>query len=76
MFLFFSFKLSARERTEWLMEAMDYLPEQQRKILSLRYLEGLSVAETAQRLSLGESAVKMATLRALKYVAERFKRRE
>lgn len=41
------------------------LPDRDREVLVMRYLEGLSVAEIAEVLQLGESAVKMRQLRAL-----------
>lgn len=42
------------------------LPEKQRNILRLVKLEGLSVKETAEKLSLGESDVKVSLHRAMK----------
>src|SRR5579883_3434748 len=49
---------------------LDRLPESYRSVLSCRLLEGLSVAETAGRLGISESYVKVLQHRALKRAAE------
>ncbi len=53
-----------------LREALGELSRLDRAVLVLRYLEDLSVAETAQRLDLSEGAVKNRSLRALARVRE------
>jgi RNA polymerase sigma-70 factor (ECF subfamily) len=46
------------ERRGRLLDALADLPERQGEAIRLRYLEGLSVAETGQRLDASESAIK------------------
>ncbi len=46
------------------------LPENYRKVLELRFLEGLSVKETAQRLGISESNAKVLQHRALRMAAK------
>lgn len=54
-----------------LQEALAGLAQLDRAVLVLRYLEDLSVAETAERLDLSTGAVKNRSLRALARVRER-----
>lgn len=54
----------------WLQEALAGLGRIDRAVLVLRYLEDLSVAETAERLDLTPGAVKSRSLRALARVRE------
>jgi RNA polymerase sigma-70 factor (ECF subfamily) len=53
------------ELHERVRAALAALPARDREVLVLRYLEGLSTAEVAGVLGLGEGAVKMRQLRAL-----------
>jgi RNA polymerase sigma-70 factor (ECF subfamily) len=53
------------ERTEAVQEAIADLPADQQRVCALRYVEGLSVADTAERLGITEPAVKGLTRRAL-----------
>ena len=53
-----------------LRTALGELSPTDRAVLVLRYLEDLSVAETADRLSLSEGAVKNRSLRALARVRD------
>jgi RNA polymerase sigma-70 factor (sigma-E family) len=53
-----------------LREALRELPRLDRAVLVLRYLEDLSVAETAERLGLSPGAVKNRSLRALTRMRE------
>jgi RNA polymerase sigma-70 factor (sigma-E family) len=54
-----------------LLEALGELPALDRAVLVLRFLEDLSVAETAERLALSQGAVKNRSLRALARMRER-----
>jgi RNA polymerase sigma-70 factor (ECF subfamily) len=54
------------EECERVRAVFDRLPPPDRAFLELRYIERLSLAEIAERLGLGPSAVKMRHLRALK----------
>jgi RNA polymerase sigma-70 factor (sigma-E family) len=56
--------LPAEERTA-LFEALQALPTMQRKVVVLRHWLGLSVAETAQELRIGEGTVKSHSSRGL-----------
>jgi RNA polymerase sigma-70 factor, ECF subfamily len=58
-------QLVHKELRERVRAALDALPNGDREVLVLRYLEGLSTAEIAAVLDLGESAVKMRHRRAL-----------
>lgn len=57
----------AKRDVEQLLNA---LPENKRELLRLTKIEGLSTAETAQRLGLSRSAVKVGVHRALKTLAQ------
>lgn len=46
------------------------LPDQQRQVVSLRYLQGFSIKETAELIGTTEGAVKMACLRGIKTLHE------
>jgi RNA polymerase sigma-70 factor (ECF subfamily) len=59
------------ERAEHLRAALARLPDAQAEALSLRYLEGLSLAEAAQRMQRSESALKALVTRAFAVLAER-----
>lgn len=60
-----------RERGTLLKEAVDGLPDDQAEAVRLRYLEGLGVAETAERLGRSPAAVKALVSRGLLGLAER-----
>jgi RNA polymerase sigma-70 factor (ECF subfamily) len=51
--------------------ALSQLPERARRLLVALKIEGASVAETAARFAMSESAVKVASHRAMKSLAER-----
>ncbi len=55
---------------EWAQELLDALPDNYRRVLELRILEGCSVAETAQVMDITENYVKVLQHRALKKAAE------
>jgi RNA polymerase sigma-70 factor, ECF subfamily len=57
--------LSRQERRAAVRAALDQLPERDREVLVLRFLEELSTADTAAVLGVGEGAVKMRVVRAL-----------
>lgn len=66
-----SARLRRRERRESVRAALDSLPERDREVLVLRYLEDLSTADAAAVLGVGESAVKMRLVRALQRLRDR-----
>jgi RNA polymerase sigma-70 factor (ECF subfamily) len=63
-------KLLKSEMLERVRIALDELPERDREILVLRYLEQLSIAETAAVLKVNNAVVKMRHLRALERLRE------
>jgi RNA polymerase sigma-70 factor (ECF subfamily) len=58
------------ERAGLVANAIDALPPDQARAVRLRYLEGLSVAETADRLDRSPAAVKMLVSRGLAALAD------
>jgi RNA polymerase sigma-70 factor (ECF subfamily) len=60
-----SARLRRRERRQRVRAALESLPERDREVLVLRYLEDLSTADAAAVLGVGEGAVKMRLVRAL-----------
>jgi RNA polymerase sigma-70 factor (ECF subfamily) len=64
-------RLMWQERLQELAQAMGRLPEDQRTVLELRYLQGLSVAEVCQRMGQGTSSVANLLYRGLKALRER-----
>jgi RNA polymerase sigma-70 factor (ECF subfamily) len=71
-----SARLRRVERQTRVRQALNRLPECDREVLVLRYLEQLSTAEAASVLELGESAVKMRLLRALQRLRDTLNRSE
>src|SRR5262245_28540477 len=63
--------LMRQERLLELAEALGRLPEDQRTALELRYLQGLSVAETCRRMGRGTPSVANLLCRGLKALRER-----
>jgi RNA polymerase sigma-70 factor (ECF subfamily) len=61
-----STSLRRRERGDWVRAALAALPDRDREVLVVRFLEDLSTADTAAVLGVGESAVKMRLMRALR----------
>src|SRR5262249_12847477 len=57
--------LRRRERRERVRSALESLPDRDRGVLVLRYLEDLSTSDTALVLGVGEGTVKMRLVRAL-----------
>jgi RNA polymerase sigma-70 factor (ECF subfamily) len=64
-------RLMRQERLLELAEALARLPEDQRTALELRYLQGLSMAETCQRMGRGTASVANLLYRGLKGLRER-----
>jgi RNA polymerase sigma-70 factor (ECF subfamily) len=62
---------AGNERAARVREALADLPGEQGEALRLRYLEGLTVAEAAERLGKSEGAVKMLVSRGLAALADR-----
>lgn len=60
-----SARLRRAERRDRVRLALESLPERDRDVLVLRYLEDLSTADAAAVLGIGEGAVKMRLVRAL-----------
>ena len=60
-----SARLRRQERRDRVRSALAALPDRDREVLVLRYLEDLSTADTAAVLGVGEGAVKMRLVRAL-----------
>lgn len=67
-------RLWAKENVDRVVLAVEALPDSHRRVITLRYLMGLSVAEAARRLAMTEAAVKMATLRGLQELARTFRK--
>jgi RNA polymerase sigma-70 factor (ECF subfamily) len=63
--------LEARERMEQVEAAFDHLTEEQREIVTLAYLVGLSRQEIAAQLGKSEGAVRATLHRALVRISER-----
>ncbi len=68
--------LRREERRARVRAALERLPERDREVLVLRYLEQLSTVETAAVLGAGESAVKMRLLRGLQRLRDLLNRSE
>ena len=64
-------RLIRSERESKILGSLDGLPEAERSVLVMRYLEGLSFAEIAAILEINEGAAKMRHLRALQKLRER-----
>jgi RNA polymerase sigma-70 factor (ECF subfamily) len=58
-------RMQRQERSARVWTALEKLPDHDREILVLRFLEDLSTAEAAAVLGVGEGAVKMRVMRAL-----------
>ena len=56
-----------------LHEALDTLPGDMRSVINLRFIEGLSCKQVAEKLDLGESNVRVIQYRALKKLRDRLK---
>jgi RNA polymerase sigma-70 factor (ECF subfamily) len=68
--------LLARERLAHVSAAVDNLPNQQRAVFVLRFLEEMSIEEIAQATSLRPGTVKTHLFRAVSAVRERVKERK
>jgi RNA polymerase sigma-70 factor (ECF subfamily) len=62
--------LRRKEQQAEVRAALERLPERDREVLALRYLEQLSTAETAAVLGLSEGAIRVRVLRALRRLRE------
>lgn len=62
--------LRRRERSDRVRAVLDRLPERDREILVLRYLEDLTTAEAAAALGVSEGTAKVRLLRALRRLRE------
>jgi RNA polymerase sigma-70 factor (ECF subfamily) len=68
--------LLARERLAHVSAVVDNLPNQQRAVFVLRFLEEMSIEEIAQATSLRSGTVKTHLFRAVSAVRERVKERK
>jgi RNA polymerase sigma-70 factor (ECF subfamily) len=64
------------ERAERIRAAVDTLPADQKRAVQLRYFDGLSVAETAQRVGRNENATKQLLFRAMTSLRARLGERD
>ncbi len=71
-----STKTWIKENLAWVKEAIDSLPERQRGVITARYLEGYTIAETAERIGISQEAVRVATMRGLKALTRKVQTRE
>ncbi len=60
-----------REKSQLIHDALANLPDRQSEVIRLRYLEGLNVSETAERLDCTVSAAKSLLTRALAELGEK-----
>ncbi len=63
-------KLDAEFEAEWLRSAMKHLTDDQRTVLTLKFIEGLSTAEIAEVMGKRQGAVRALQLRGLQALAE------
>lgn len=56
---------------ETLRQVLEQLPEHYRRVLTLRFLDGLTIKETAAEMGITEGNVKVLQLRALRRAAEK-----
>ncbi len=61
------------EQRAWLFELVDRLPDDQRRVIYLRFTAEKSIAEIARELQRSEGAVKQLQLRALENLRQRLK---
>lgn len=58
---------------EYMNALLQYIPEREKRILTMMHVEGYSAKETGKRLGMKESAVKVAAHRAIKKIREKLK---
>lgn len=63
-------KMDAEFEAEWLRSAMKHLTDDQRTVLTLKFIEGLSTAEIAEVMGKRQGAVRALQLRGLQALAE------
>lgn len=68
-------QLDQSERLDALVEAVDTLPPRCREVMILRYVEGLSYREIADRLSLSPETVKVHLVKGVRDCIRRFHQR-
>jgi RNA polymerase sigma-70 factor (ECF subfamily) len=61
----------SHDDSESIDELLKEVPERQRRILTMMYVEGHTAKETGRRLAMNESAVKVAAHRAIKKIRDR-----
>lgn len=59
------------ENNEFLENLLKDVPERQRRLLTMMYVEGRTAKETGKRLAMNESAVKVAAHRAIKKIRDK-----
>jgi len=62
------------EINESISELLDSMPEKQRKIVTMMKVEGYTAKETAERMNMSETAVKVAAHRVYKNIAKKLKK--
>ena len=64
--------LEAAERRAWLYRLVDALPDDQRRVVAMRFAEEKSISEIAAELNRSEGAIKQLQFRALQNLRKRF----
>jgi RNA polymerase sigma-70 factor (ECF subfamily) len=66
-------EMEKKESTYLLRQALDELEEEERRLVTMKYLEGYSYKEMARRLERSSDALKVATFRAMKKLKTQLK---
>ena len=66
---------SLKEQSSLLYECLDELTEEQREVISLRFIQELSTAEVAAQLGKKETAIRQLQVRGLRTLSKIFKQK-